>query len=388
MMNEELSGESVLLSPDDGRNPGLELEETVKMEPYEAEEEAEATCVEHVDDALKLYLREIQKTKLLSADEEKGLAARIDLGDLAARDLMITSNLRLVVSIAKRHLSRGLPFLDLIEEGNLGLINAVERFEASRGLRFSTYATWWIRQYINRAVLNHARTVRLPVHLSEDFNRMRRMTGTLAAQLNREPTLDEVADVLGVEPAYLRRLSVLLKKNYSIEQPMGETNQLLSDSIVDPSAVSPETFFEELSTYQEMFKWFETLSAPEKAILTLRFGLEDQEPQTLATIGERFGVSRERIRQIEKAALEKLRKSMEDSPDPGPFLRQLPRGVRVSKKPSYYTLESRAAVVKAMRERGLTQKVGAQQFAVPMGTLSVWMRGADPGYAVDREYLS
>jgi len=384
MIIEELSGETDLLFRDDGRNPAVhEFKETEEMEPFEAEEEATAARVEYVDDALKLYLREIGKTKLLSAEEERGLAARIDLGDQAARDRMILANLRLVVSIAKRHLNRGLPFLDLIEEGNLGLIKAVERFEVSRGFRFSTYATWWIRQHIDRALLNHARTVRLPVHLSEDIGKLRRATATLAAQLNREPTQQEVADTLGLELAYLRRLTVLMKKTYSIEQPMSETNYLLIDSIEDTSTVSPEAFFEDLSKHQEVFRWFETLSNEERRILTLRFGLEDQAPQTLETIGKIFGVTRERIRQIEKGALEKLRNSVEDAPGPAPFPRQEFQGGKHSKKPRCYTPEYRAEVVQAMRERGLTQQAGAKKFALPKGTLSVWMKAANEAGPVD-----
>jgi RNA polymerase primary sigma factor len=384
MINEELSGGPGLHYRDDRRNPRvLELGETEDMQPFEAWQETTAARVEYVDDALKLYLREIGKTKLLSAEEERGLAVRIDLGDQAARDLMILANLRLVVSIAKRHLNRGLPFLDLIEEGNLGLIKAVERFEVSRGFRFSTYATWWIRQHIDRALMNNAGTVRLPVHLSEDIGKLRRATGPLAAQLNREPTQQEVADTLGVELAYLRRLTVLMKKTYSIEQPMSETNYLLIDCIEDTSAVSPEAFFEDLSKYQEVFRWFETLSNEERKILTLRFGLEDHTPQTLETIGKIFGVTRERIRQIEKGALEKLRNSVEDDLVPNPFPRQKFRGEKQSKKPRCYTPEYRAGVVKAMRERGMTQQAGAQKFAIPKGTLSVWMKAANEAGPVE-----
>jgi RNA polymerase primary sigma factor len=380
MINEKLSGEPDLLYREGERNPGvLELEESEAMETFEAG----ATCAEYVDDALKFYLREIQKTKLLSASEEKALAARIDLGDQAARNQMIVSNLRLVVSIAKRQVNRGLPFLDLIEEGNLGLIKAVERFEVSRGFRFSTYATWWIRQYINRAVLNHGRTVRIPAHLCEDINKMRRATGHLTARLSREPTFGEVADSLGEDVPYVRRLKVLMKKEFSIEQPLGETNHTLSDDIEDTSSISPEAFFEDLARYQEVFRCFETLSNDEQRILTLRFGLEDQTPQTLETIGKIFGVTRERIRQIEKGALEKLRGSVGNAPGPNTFPRQVFRGGKHAKKPRCYTLEFKAGVVKAIRERGLTQKAGAQKFAIPKGTLSVWMKAEDEADPID-----
>jgi RNA polymerase primary sigma factor len=288
-----------------------EVDDPAEVEEVE-EEEIKATVVEHFDDAIKLYLREIQKTKLLSADEEKELAARIDLGDKSARDRMIVSNLRLVVKIAKRYINRGLPFLDLIEEGNMGLIKAVERFKLSKECRFSTYATWWIRQSIERALVNQSRTIRLPVHVSDDINKMLRVTRELVQKMNREPTIKEVADTLDVNVTYVRRLMVLLKKTYSIERPMGENNDyFLIDTIEDTSTVSPSVLLEDLNKYELVSKWFETLSDGEKKILTLRFGLDDKDPQTLDTIGRSFGVTRERIRQIEAKSLEKLRKIVE-----------------------------------------------------------------------------
>jgi len=292
---------------------GAEEAEADVVEPAEVEEEeVRAAVVEHFDDAIKLYLREIQKTKLLTADEEKELAARISKGDKAARDRMITSNLRLVVKIAKRYMNRGLPFLDLIEEGNLGLIKAVERFKLSKECRFSTYATWWIRQSIERALVNQSRTIRLPVHISDDINRMMRVTRELVQRMNREPSVKEVADALGVDISHVRKLMVLLKKTYSIERPLGDNNDyFLIDTIEDTSTVSPAALLEDLNKYELVSQWFETLSESEKKILTLRFGLEDGEPQTLDTIVRDFGVTRERIRQIEAKALEKLRGLME-----------------------------------------------------------------------------
>ena len=264
---------------------------------------------EYFDDAIKLYLRDIQKTKLLTAEDERELANRITAGDKAARDRMIESNLRLVVKIAKRYINRGLPFLDLIEEGNLGLIKAVERFKISKECRFSTYATWWIRQSIERALVNQSRTIRLPVHVSDDINKMLRISRTLMHSLNREPTVKEVATSMNVDQSYIRRLMVLLKKTYSIERPMGENNDyFLSDTIEDTSTVMPSELLENLSRYAHVSEWFATLSESEKSILTLRFGLDDTDPQTLDTIGKQFGVTRERIRQIEAKALEKLRK--------------------------------------------------------------------------------
>ncbi|NVO00582.1 MAG: sigma-70 family RNA polymerase sigma factor [Geobacteraceae bacterium] len=264
---------------------------------------------DYFDDAIKLYLRDIQKTKLLTADDERELANRITAGDKSARDRMIESNLRLVVKIAKRYINRGLPFLDLIEEGNLGLIKAVERFKISKECRFSTYATWWIRQSIERALVNQSRTIRLPVHVSDDINRMLRFSRDLMHKLNREPSVKEVAEAVNFDEAYVRRLMQLLKKTYSIERPMGENSDyFLSDTIEDTSTVLPSDLLENLNRYEHVSEWFETLSETEKSILTLRFGLDDCDPQTLDTIGKQFGVTRERIRQIESKAIEKLRK--------------------------------------------------------------------------------
>jgi len=306
------------------RNPTIEGQtETTEgfLEPEElecdvetADEELKVPDVEHFDDAIKIYLREIQKTKLLTADEEKELAGRVAEGEKAARDKMIESNLRLVVKIAKRYINRGLPFLDLIEEGNIGLIKAVERFKLSKECRFSTYATWWIRQAIERALVNQSRTIRLPVHVSDDINKMLRVTRELVQKMNCEPTVKDVAAGMAAPLAHVRKLMVLLKKTYSIERPMGENNDyFLIDTIEDTSTVSPANLLEDINRYELVSKWFLTLSDNEQKILSLRFGLGDREPQTLDTIGHRFGVTRERIRQIEAKSLEKLRKFLEGS---------------------------------------------------------------------------
>ncbi len=302
-MNGEDSLDDSMLEPD---QEALVAEEA--LEP-DAEELKSSEEEEHFDDAIKLYLRDIQKTKLLTAEDERELAVRIAAGDKAARDRMIESNLRLVVKIAKRYINRGLPFLDLIEEGNLGLIKAVERFKISKECRFSTYATWWIRQSIERALVNQSRTIRLPVHVSDDINKMLRISRELMQKLNREPVVKEIAASMGVDQAYVRRLMQLLKKTYSIERPMGENNDyFLLDTIEDASAVSPSEQLENVDRYEHVSEWFESLSENEKSILTLRFGLNDTESQTLDTIGKQFGVTRERIRQIEAKTIEKLRK--------------------------------------------------------------------------------
>ena len=314
MGNKELSEEQDDLFRDAEKEPdSLELEEVEEAEPADVEEEEDKeAAAEHHGDALQLYLREIQRTKLLSACEEKELAARIDLGDKGARERMIVSNLRLVVKNAKRYLNRGLPFLDLIEEGNIGLIKAVDRFKLSKECRFSTYATWWIRQSIERALVNQSRTIRLPVHVSDEIGKMIRATGELVRKLNREPTVKELAERLDADVAHVRRLMVLVKKTYSIEQPMGENNDyFLKDTIEDTSAVSPEDLLDDLSKFELVSRWLESITEVERKILTLRFGLDDKDPQTLDRVGKIFGVTRERIRQIESKALSKLRQIME-----------------------------------------------------------------------------
>lgn len=288
-----------------------EPEDVLSDEP---EEEVKVVYDGHYDDAIKHYLREIQKTSLLTPEEEKALARRIDLGDKAARDKMIESNLRLVVKIAKRYINRGLPFIDLIEEGNIGLIKAVERFKLSKECRFSTYATWWIRQSIERALVNQSRIIRLPVHVSDDINRMLKVTRILVQDLNREPTTKEVASKMEVNPSYVRRLMVLLKKTYSIEMPMGENSDyFLIDTIEDTSNHSPATLLEDINKFELVSEWLRELSENEQKIIAMRFGLDDKEPQTLDTIGRSFGVTRERIRQIEAKSLEKLRKMLQMS---------------------------------------------------------------------------
>lgn len=277
-----------------------------------ADEELPITELEHYDDAIKIYLRDIQRTPLLNAESERELALKIEQGDKAARNKMIESNLRLVVKIAKRYNNRGLPFLDLIEEGNLGLIKAVERFSLAKECRFSTYATWWIRQSIERSLVNQSRTIRLPVHVSDDISRMLRTVRVLSQEQHREPSEDEIAGVMNVKTPYVRRLMTLLRRTCSMETPIGDGNDyFLIDTIEDNSLVSPAALLENVNRYEMISRHFDGLSETEQKILTLRFGLNDSEPQTLEVIGQQFGVTRERIRQIEAKTLEKLRKSSE-----------------------------------------------------------------------------
>lgn len=285
-----------------------EIGEVERNEPDEPEEVIKTVAPEHSEDAVKIYLRDIQKNKLLSAAEEREIAEKIDLGDQAARAVMIVANLRLVVKMSKRYLNKGLPFLDLIEEGNIGLIKAVDRFKLSKECRFSTYACWWIRQSIERALTNQCRTIRLPVHVSEHLGRMARANRDLVRELSREPTAQETAGRLGVELSRVNGLLVLLKKTFSLDQPMGENGDfLLSDVIEDTTNVTLDEQFENIDRYELVSKWFGTLTSADRNILTLRFGLDDSTPQTLDMIGKNFGLTRERIRQIETKALQKLR---------------------------------------------------------------------------------
>lgn len=265
------------------------------------------------EDAIKYYLRDIQKSKLLSAEEEKDLAAKIAQGDEKARARMIESNLRLVVKIAKRYMNRGLPFLDLIEEGNMGLIKAVERFRVDKGCRFSTYATWWIRQSVERALVNQSRTIRLPVHVAEQVNKMFKVTKEILNSKSDEPDATEIAEAMGSSVAEVERLQQLIRKTYSIEHPLGENNNYaLIDTLEDSHSLNPAELLENTNRYEYVQKWLKTLKKNEAEILQYRFGLNDYEPETLDTIGKRYGVTRERIRQIEAKSLEKLRKIMQE----------------------------------------------------------------------------
>lgn len=276
----------------------------------EVEEEIPLVELERYDDAIKIYLRDIQRTPLLSAEAEKELARKVESGDAAARNKMIESNLRLVVKIAKRYINRGLPFLDLIEEGNLGLIKSVERFDLAKECRFSTYATWWIRQSIERALINQSRTIRLPVHVSDDIGRMIRVTCKLSHELNREPETQEIADAMKVKIQHVRRLMTLLRHTCSIEAPLGEGNDFaLIDTVEDNFLAAPAEQLENINIYEIISRHFNELTESERRIITLRFGLDDHDPQTLDVIGQQFGVTRERIRQIEAKSLGKLRES-------------------------------------------------------------------------------
>lgn len=260
------------------------------------------------DDSVQLYLKEISKYPLLTTEEEVALAKRIEEGDETAKQLLAESNLRLVVSIAKRYLGRGLSFQDLIQEGNLGLIKAVDKFDYSRGFKFSTYATWWIRQAITRSLADHSRTIRLPVHMSEIINKTYRVSRTLLQELGREPTEQEIAAALDIPVEKVREILKVSSDPISLDLPVGEEDDShLGDFIKDDNAVSPEEAVSYAMLRDQIMKLLDTLTEREQKVLMLRFGLTDGRTRTLEEVGKEFNVTRERIRQIEAKALRKLR---------------------------------------------------------------------------------
>ncbi len=261
-----------------------------------------------IDDPVKAYLKEIGRVPLLSAEQEAALAARARAGDEQAKQQLSEANLRLVVSIAKRYAGRGLQFLDLIQEGNLGLIKAVDKFEPDRGFKFSTYATWWIRQAITRAIADQSRTIRIPVHLVETINRVKKTSAELLHQTGREPTAEEIAVRLDLSPERVRELLNLSQEPVSLETPVGEEEDThLEDFIGDDTAQAPADEAGRQLLRRELESVLKSLTPREEKVLELRFGLEDGRARTLEEVGREFNVTRERIRQIEAKALRKLR---------------------------------------------------------------------------------
>ena len=261
-----------------------------------------------LDDPVKAYLKEIGQVPLLSAEEEQTLARAARAGDADARRRLSEANLRLVVSVAKRYAGRGLPFLDLIQEGNLGLMKAAEKFEPDRGFKFSTYATWWIRQSITRAIADQGRTIRIPVHLVEHINRVRKTAGELLRKNGREPTAEEIAVRLEMEPDRVRELLQLAQEPVSLETPVGEEEDAhLEDFIQDEEAGIPVDEAGRQLLRRELMSVLKSLTPREERVITLRFGLDDGRSRTLEELGKEFNVTRERIRQIEAKALRKLR---------------------------------------------------------------------------------
>ena len=259
-------------------------------------------------DPVRLYFHEMGKVPLLTGVEEVSLARRIERHDNAARQKLIESNLRLVVSIAKRHVGRGMPLLDLIQEGNLGLMRAVEKFDYRRGFKFSTYATWWIRQAITRALADQSRTIRVPVHMVENIHTLVRVQRLLVQEVGREPTPEEIAAEMGVTPAKVREIQRISQEPASLHQQVGdEGDSQLGDFIEDTQSTAPAEEVAEIVRREEIVAVLELLSHRERSVLRLRFGLEDGRPRTLDEVGRVFGVTRERIRQIEAKTLAKLK---------------------------------------------------------------------------------
>ena len=290
---------------------GIEVlaEEPKEEEP--APPPAAPTPQETTTDALQLFLREAGRHALLTAPQEVELAKKIEKGDMNAKQLMIQSNLRLVVSIAKNYRNQGLPFLDLIQEGTLGLIRAVEKFDWRRGFKFSTYATWWIRQAVARALADKARTIRMPVHIVERLQKMNRAERTLWTQLGREPTLEEIAEEASLPLQQAIEVRAAARASTSLDQPVGEADDAVFGDFVAGDGPLPEEQVELSLRSQALKEALGALSDRERQVVVLRYGLTDAEPKTLEEIGRRLGLTRERVRQIESRALQKLRTTKE-----------------------------------------------------------------------------
>ena len=261
-----------------------------------------------INDPVRMYLKEIGQIKLLTMEEELELADRINAGDEKAKNTLAEANLRLVVSIAKRYVGRGMLFLDLIQEGNIGLMKAVDKFDVTKGYKFSTYATWWIRQAITRAIADQARTIRVPVHMVETINKLARIQRQLTLELNREPTEEELSKKMGLSVDKIRDIYKISQEPVSLETPIGEEDDShLGDFVPDERNMSPEDYATNEMLKDEISEVLLTLTEREERVIRLRFGLEDGKSRTLEEVGQMFGVTRERIRQIEAKALRKLR---------------------------------------------------------------------------------
>ncbi|WP_025641465.1 RNA polymerase sigma factor RpoD [Schnuerera ultunensis] len=287
----------------------LETDEEGESEEIEIkEEDISVPKGINVDDPVRMYLKEIGKIPLLTAEEEVELAQRMEAGDEIAKKKLAEANLRLVVSIAKRYVGRGMLFLDLIQEGNLGLMKAVEKFDYEKGFKFSTYATWWIRQAITRAIADQARTIRIPVHMVETINKLVRVQRQLVQELGRDPTPEEIAKEMNMEVEKVREIMKIAQEPVSLETPIGEEEDShLGDFIEDDNALAPADAATYIMLREQLIDVLDTLTPREQKVLRLRFGLDDGRARTLEEVGKEFDVTRERIRQIEAKALRKLR---------------------------------------------------------------------------------
>ena len=308
----DIAGEDAVPSLDDIDVPELaeleEIEEVTEEEIVETEAEIIADSNYSTDDPVRMYLKEIGKVPLLTADEEVELATKMSEGDEEAKRRMAEANLRLVVSIAKRYVGRGMLFLDLIQEGNLGLIKAVEKFDYTKGYKFSTYATWWIRQAITRAIADQARTIRIPVHMVETINKVIRVSRQLLQELGHDPSAEEIAKEMGMPVEKVRDILKIAQEPVSLETPIGEEEDShLGDFIPDEDASEPSEAASFSLLKEQLMEVLDTLTPREKKVLELRFGIVDGRTRTLEEVGKEFNVTRERIRQIEAKALRKLR---------------------------------------------------------------------------------
>ena len=310
----EASGVDVLRITD-GNADDMILDDDGDMDKLDGEDENELDKIDlsvpegvSIEDPVRMYLKEIGKVPLLSAEEEIELAKRMENGDEAAKKRLAEANLRLVVSIAKRYVGRGMLFLDLIQEGNLGLIKAVEKFDYRKGYKFSTYATWWIRQAITRAIADQARTIRIPVHMVETINKLIRVSRQLLQELGREPTPEEIADKMDMSVERVREILKISQEPVSLETPIGEEEDShLGDFIQDDNVPVPADAAAFTLLKEQLVEVLSTLTDREQKVLRLRFGLDDGRARTLEEVGKEFNVTRERIRQIEAKALRKLR---------------------------------------------------------------------------------
>ena len=297
------------VSPDDIEPEFKDLEQDAKaFDPNENIDKLFSQEGLSIDDPVRMYLKEIGKIPLLSPERENYLAEQITLGNEAAKDELIEANLRLVVSIAKRHVGKGMYFLDLIQEGNLGLIKAVEKFDYSKGFKFSTYATWWIRQAITRAIADQARTIRIPVHMVETIHKVSRTSRQLLQEFGREPTTEEIAESLGMTAEKVREIMKIAQDPVSLETPIGEEEDShLGDFVEDVDSPAPSDSASYSLLREQLCNILHTLTPREEQVIRLRFGLEDGKSRTLEEVGKQFNITRERIRQIEAKALRKLR---------------------------------------------------------------------------------
>jgi RNA polymerase primary sigma factor len=312
-----------------------------------------------LDGGIKIYLREIGKTPLLTPEQEVELAAKIQQGSKAARDHMIKANLRLVVKIAQDYANYGLPLLDLISEGNIGLMKAVERFDPNKGGKLSTYAAWWIKQSIKRALANQSKTIRLPVHMVDKISKMRRVSMSMSEDLGREPTDDELSEEIGIDRAKLAQLKAASLRPASLDAPISEDDSTEFGEIIgDDRAQTPHEILSHRNMHDQLDGLLDVLDERERKIIDARFGLNGQKPKTLEEVGQEFGVTRERIRQLQNIALKKLRRALQKKEDPGP------RPLKGARKKAGMAAAAVAAMASMLGEDDDDDDFSADEFSI------------------------